>query len=160
MSIPKTVIEIVPAHILQLLDAAGFEVRQKPNKKALGGYTEEFEREVWGPYPRKKTTSKMNGFKRFLGLSEADKALLKASIPVYAKQRAGHEESFTCHLEFFITRRMFETIIAPALRRDIQPPRQDWSEAMRRYRVTNDWPQELGPPPGRPGCRVPPQFLS
>lgn len=145
-------------------DAPAPKMTPTKPKKAKGKgkpkYTEEFERDVWGPYPRKNGTSKLNGFKKFEGLDDEDRAALIAAIPVYARQKAGSEECYICHLEFFISRRLFETI-APA---KLPPPAGgapgiEWPRVMSLYARTGNWNIGLGPAPGLPGCRVPKEFL-
>lgn len=37
---------------------------------------------------------------------------------------------------------------------------ETWAAVMRTYRRTNSWPLDLGPMPGRPGCRVPADLLT
>lgn len=136
--------------------------RAKKSTRAKGkpAYTEEFERDVWGPYPRKEGTSKANGFRKFMALDDEDRARVIATIPAYARSKAGREAEFICHLEFFISRRIFETIALPKTPPTAGPaPGIDWGRVLALYARTNNWNVELGPPPGSPGCRIPKEFL-
>lgn len=123
-----------------------------------GEYSEEFERDVWGPYPRKEGTSKANGYKRYLSLSPEDQKKLIAAIPIYARQKAGKDQEFIKHLEFFINGRIFETIgmanggDAPGASKMDDSA---WRRAVGIYLNTNNWNVTLGPEPGSPGCKVP-----
>lgn len=138
----------------------------KPSKsapRAKSAYTEEFEREVWGPYPRKEGTSKIAAFRKYQALSDADQLLVKRGIPIYARQKAGSEPQFIMHLEFFISKRIFETLgrgnhTVPQATTPI-PTQYDWKRTLEIYRATNNWNPALGPEPGQFGCRVPPEAL-
>lgn len=129
----------------------------KKKAKAKGSYTEEFERDVWAPYPRKEGTSKANAFKRFQALSDSDRALCIAAIPIYARQKAGSDVSYIKHLEFFIGGKVFETIGAANVIAVPGAPAApvDWQRILRIYRQTNNWNASHGPAPGQPGCVVP-----
>lgn len=131
-------------------------VGKAPKKKTLE-YTAEFESELWQPYPRKQGTSKLNAFKKWLALSPADQALVKAALPTYCRLMAGKDHVH--HLEFFISRRIFETVAVPdgaaAPVGPVQIDRQSWENTARIFANNSNWPRDLGPEPGRPGCRMP-----
>ena len=114
---------------------------------------------MWAPYPRHEGTSKAAGFRKFSGLDDADQSRVIATIPAYARRMVGKEAQFICHLEFYISRRIFDTIaplkVAPAA----GAPAIDWARVMRLYAATGNWNLALGPAPGGPGCKVPPEFL-
>lgn len=128
-------------------------MKKKP--KAKGGYTEEFERDVWGPYPRKEGTSKIGAFKKFQALGDADRALCKAAIPLYARSKAGTDQQYIKHLEFFISGKLFETIGAANVMPSAPPAPVDWDTTLRIYKRTNNWNTSFGAAPGLPGCKVP-----
>lgn len=134
--------------------------RRKAKPKGKPQYTEEFERDVWGPYPRKEGTSKSNAFRKFEGLDDEDRAAVLRTIPIYARQKAGKEAEFICHLEFFISRRIFETIALPKTPPTAGPaPVIDWPRILSLYERTGNWNPAFGPAPGSPGCTVPKEFL-
>jgi len=133
----------------------------RPVKPKAGGYTEDFETSIWQPYPRKAGTSKLNAFKKWEALSEADQALVRGALPAFVLSKRGSEEKYIPHLEFFISRRIFETVgpiggtaMAPAPQID----RQTWVNTARIYANNSNWPRDMGPEPGRPGCRMPPDL--
>lgn len=134
---------------------------RKSKRVKAGDYTEDFLQTVWQPYPRKTNTSKINAFKKYAALSDADQSLVRGAIPAFVISKRGTEEQFIPHLEFFISRRIFETVgplggnaIAPAAPVD----RQTWENMARIYANNSNWPRDLGPEPGRPGCQMPPDL--
>jgi hypothetical protein len=128
---------------------------RKP-KKALA-YTEEFERDVWQLYPMRNGTSKSSAFKKWCALSPEEQKLVKYTIPIYARMK--DRESFTHHLEFYISRRIFETVttVTPgtAAAAPAQIDRETWENLAKLYQSTNNWSRQWGPEPGSPGCRMP-----
>lgn len=135
---------------------------RKPKAKA-GEYTDDFLQSIWQPYPRKTGTSKSNAFKKWLALSDADQAAVRAALGPFTISKRGTEEQFIPHLEFFISRRIFETVNI-----DAQPgapgsaplpsDRPTWENLSRIYASTNNWSRQWGPEPGRPGCAMPPDL--
>lgn len=134
--------------------------RRKAKPKGKPKYSEEFERDVWGPYPRKEGTSKSNAFRKFEGLDDEDRAAVIATIPAYTRMKAGSEQQYIQHLEFFISRRTFETITPTKTAPTAGPaPGIDWPRVLSLYARTGNWNVAFGAPPGSPGCLVPKEFL-
>lgn len=136
---------------------------RKSKRAKAGDYTEDFLQTVWQPYPRKTNTSKMNAFKKYTALGEADQAAVRTAVPAFAVSKRGTEEQFIPHLEFFISRRIFETVgvlseSAAALSEPAPIDRQTWENLGRIYNSTNNWHREWGPEPGHPKCRMPPDL--
>lgn len=136
--------------------------KNKPLKRKIISYTEEFERDIWGPYPMKAGTSKAHAFKKWTDLSEAEQQQVQTAIPVYARME--DRKNFTHHLEFFISRRIFETVgirdggvasmSAPAAGPSAFD-RETWENLGRIYSSTNNWKSGWGPEPGARGCAMP-----
>lgn len=132
---------------------------RKVRKAKAGEYTDEFLQSIWEPYPRKINTSKINAFKKWSALVDADQAMLRAAIPAFALSKRGTEEQFIPHLEFFISRRIFETVGARAPE-DASPAcdridRKSWENLSKIYESSNNWHRDWGPEPGHPRCRMP-----
>lgn len=129
---------------------------RKPKRAKAGEYTEEFLQSIWQPYPRKTNTSKINAFKKYTALSLGDQAALRAAIPAFALSKRGTEEQFIPHLEFFISRRIFETV-APAPGSVTAPEidRKTWENMAQLYASNSRWSPQFGPEPGERGCRMP-----
>lgn len=133
-------------------------VGKKPKK---GEYTAEFENEVWQPYPRKQGTSKLNAFKKWSALTPEEQQQIKLAIPAYARLMAGKDCQH--HLEFFISRRIFETVgITDSAAKTSSPQavfdRQTWENLSRIYANTSNWHRDWGPEPGDAGCKMPPDL--
>ncbi len=132
-----------------------------PKKRKAEEYTSEFETSVWMPYPRRTNTSKLNAFKKWLALTPEQQALVISTIPHFAaaKRASGTEEKFIPHLEFYISRRIFETVGIGSNMGDPsavpQLDRQTWENLAKIYDAQNNWRRDWGPEPGSPGCRMP-----
>lgn len=139
----------------------------KPPRAAGVAYSEEFESRVWGPYPRKASTSKKNAWLKWLRLSADQQAQVIRAIPLYAAQmrREGRTEDKIKHLEFFISGEIYATVGAAAAsagppRRPIaEATREDWQKMLGIWRSTDNWRETWGPAPGRAGCLVPVDLL-
>jgi len=130
-----------------------------PRRRKAIAYTEEFERDVWGPYQRKDGTSKANAFKKYQALPPEDQDRVKATIPIY--WRMAERSKFDHHLEFFISRRIFETVpLAGTTPTVLQAPapaidRPTWETFARLYETNSRWNPAWGPEPGHPRCQMP-----
>lgn len=131
----------------------------KAKKVKFGDYTDEFLTDIWEPYPRKRNTSKINAFKKWQALPPILQAQLKAAIPAFAISKRGTEEQFIPHLEFFISRRIFETV-APigGGEPNAEMDRNSWEIASRIYANSSNWHRQWGPEPGHPRCLMPPDL--
>jgi len=140
---------------------------QERKRKAKGGieYTEQFENEVWGPYPRKEGTSKKKAFEKFRWLAEEDQALVIKTIPIYAKQKAGKDPEFIKHLQFFLSERIFDTIGISKLVAGAEPQsyqqfnHRQWEKVLAKWRDDHVWRDMWGPAPWLPTTRVPVELL-
>ena len=153
--------------VLQKKDSTKTESNKSPRRKSGAKrkavqYTAEFETGIWQPYPRKTNTSKVNAFKKWTALSEEDQTLLRSAIPAFALAKRGTEEQFIPHLEFFISRRIFETVTVLHATSESNAPaildRQTWENLGKIYASSNNWMRDWGPEPGRPGCKMPPDL--
>lgn len=143
---------------LQRRDSTKTESNKSPKKKTRKAivYAEEFERDIWGPYPMKAGTSKANAFKKWTELTEAEQQQVMIAIPVYARME--ERKKFSHHLEFFISRRIFETvgiIDGVAAKPAAEMDRDSWKNVSRMYANSSNWHREWGPEPGHPRCLMP-----
>jgi hypothetical protein len=128
-------------------------------------YPEDFELNVWQPYPRKNGTSKKKAWDQYRMLSEENQSRVKAAIPAYAAQmkREGRDETKIKHLQFWLSERIWETI--SALKKEPEAAaKQEWYKTARRdewerllliYSGDENWRPGWGPAPGKPGCCAP-----
>lgn len=139
------------------------EPKNLVGKKKSVEYTADFLQSIWQPYPRKTNTSKLNAFKKWVALGDVDQAAVLAAIPAFVISKRGTEEQFIPHLEFFISRRIFETVAVQATSAANEAAvfdRQTWENLSKIYDSSNNWSRQWGPEPGRPGCRMPPDLQS
>ena len=97
----------LPTHCMDFPPLPASAGKRKAVKR---GYTPEFETSVWGPYPRKQGTSKLDAFRKFERLSDTEKEMVVLAIPHYTKMVAGRDQDKIHHLENFIGKRISETI--------------------------------------------------
>ena len=141
--------EISPSQI----DPPAKDLKKNPSKKEK--YSPEFEA-FWSPYPRKLNCSKLMAYKAWCKLDDDDHEQAMAALPVFVRMCRGKDEQFIPHAATWLNQRRFETIQIPATR---YATAIDWASVMKLYYMTSNWKQEYGPAPGRPGCRVPPEYL-
>ena len=125
-------------------------------KKPKAKYTIEFEA-FWAPYPRKLNCSKLMAFKAWKKLDTDEQLQASQALPVFVRLMRGKEEQFIPHAATWLNQRRYETVQMP-----VQPHttiNTDWGAVMKLYRMTSNWRQEYGHPPGHPKCRVPKEFL-
>lgn len=151
--------EIVPPAILFALECEGYLITKKKMKK--GDYTPEFEVAVWKPYRHPANCSKLKAFRAWEGLTRSQQLHVIAVIPVAVHGFAGREDSKVPHLSSWLNGHYFETLQAPVTRPlEALQSAVDWANVMRLYNMTSNWKADIyGPPPGRPGCRVPAELV-
>jgi hypothetical protein len=161
------------------------ETKDKPQGKASKPkkdqpYSEEFETEVWQPYPRKTGTSKKKAWDYWRMLTEEKQQQVKAAIPAFAAlmKREGRGEDKIKWLAYFISERIYETVasplIVPSTPSSAAKPfwetatRQEWISALQQWAMNWNWKSYWGPepenplrpnPPGAPKHYVPPDIL-
>lgn len=152
------------------------ETTSKPQSKTSrpakhdAPYSEEFENEVWKPYPRKLNASKKKAWDLFRMLNTENQQRVKSAIPIFAEsmRREGRPEDKIKHLQFWISERIYETVsIAPASGRASASSewyktatREQWAKILNIWSGTNNWSQSWGPEPGKPGCAVPVDLIA
>lgn len=141
-----------------------------PRKATVNGvqYTDEFELKVWGPYPRKRGTSKHKPFQLWQMLNDVNRERVIAAIPLHAQQMKleGRAEDKIMHLQTFINQRVYETYSAISAESNVvQIPwhktatRDQWARALKIYEMDSNWRNAWGPKPGYDGCTVPPDLI-
>lgn len=141
---------------------------KKPNRRPRSSddYTTEF-LSLWDNYPRKVGGSKKNAYKQWNRLSDAQRATVIRVMPTWRTLCRKKDEQYIKHLEFFLSAAIFETleqatIIAKDESAVIDPAQFSdarWTTLLGVYRITNDWKQAWGPPPGYAGCLLPVKFI-
>lgn len=133
---------------------------KRSRAKAPAEYTDEFEA-AWAAFPKGKSQSKPDAFRRWQELDQATRDRLPQAIAVYAAEVKGREE-YAKHMASWLNGRFFESIFEkldakPAPATTAKPERTDdeW-RALIRANITPKWNfQALGPPPSSAHCRVP-----
>lgn len=142
-------------------EGAGKPKEKKP-KVERTIYSERFEEQVWKPYPRKEGTSKKAAYVKFEMLSDADQELVIGTIPTYCKLKAGKDQDKIHHLEFFLSKRIFDTISiskAAVTVKFTDYTRKQWEGVLAIWRQNYTWREHWGPAPGKDGCGVPDGLL-
>lgn len=130
-------------------------IAPKPKKKPVKqGYTGEF-LAFWELYPPRFNSSKFLAFKAWQNLDENEQRQAMIAAPVYARSTIGHEERFTYHAASWLNGKYFETIAVPQARSAVPSAPVNWTAAVQIFNATGRWSADLGPEPGKPGCRVP-----
>lgn len=132
-----------------------------PPKKKLPKkekYTAEFEA-FWLGYPRKLNCSKLMAFRAWNKLDDDEQAQAVAALPAFQRMMRGKDEQYIPHPATWLNQKRFETIQVIAVPSPAANAQPDWAAIMRLYRITSDWKQDNGPPPGSAGCKVPWEFL-
>lgn len=129
-----------------------------PKKPKPKGYTLEFEA-FWLAYPRKLNCSKLMAFKAWQKLDADEQLKASSALVIFARLMRGKEEQYICHAATWLNQRRYETIPVPIGGQPLAAINIDWASVMKLYRMTSNWRQEYGHPPGHPQCRVPKEFL-
>jgi uncharacterized protein YdaU (DUF1376 family) len=123
---------------------------EKPRKRR--GYPDEFST-LWSAYPTDPGMSKLEAFKAWDRLDQADKARLLASVPGWKAWTAKQGKDYRMlHLCRYISQRRFETVQEVAV--------GDWPKRLAWARENRQWPRKWGAMPGQPGCEVPAHLLA
>lgn len=146
--------------------------QQKKDKKQTkdSPYDDEFEEQIWKPYPRKLNASKKKAWDLWRMLSPEKQQQVKDAIPIFAEsmRREGRPEDKIKHLQFWISERIYETVRLPAASSTGVVPaktyrdatRDDWTKILKLWLMTNDWRESWGPEPGKAGCAVPADMVA
>jgi hypothetical protein len=130
--------------------------KPKAAKRSKQAYTPEFEA-FWIAYPSTEGQSKLNGFKAWQKLSLEHQGQAIASLRSYADLLKRNPDRAVKHVQGYLNGRMFESFAA-ASTADDEPT---WRRRLIYARDQRTWSTaKLGPLPGQPGCRVPPELLS
>jgi uncharacterized protein YdaU (DUF1376 family) len=131
--------------------------RSKPGRRKANAYTPEYEA-FWQAFPSTEGQSKLNGFKAWQQLTNAEQAQAVASLPAYAALLKREEGRKVKHVQGYLNGRMFETLGGATIS-ELETPAQ-WLKRLGHARVKREWfPAKWGPAPGVEGCRVPPDLI-
>jgi len=133
----------------------------RTSSKKEGVYSEEFENDIWKPYPRKLYGSKKKAWDRWRMLTGEQQAQVKAAVPLFAAGmiREGRPEDKIKHLQNFISERIYETvapsIVPPAAGGPAKPfwetaTRKQWGDALLQWSQNWNWSRIWGPEPENP----------
>jgi hypothetical protein len=158
------------AHAVAMRALAGPVPKRRPTRPRLqpsSDYTDDF-LAMWNVYPRVRGGSKKDAFKRWLKLSDEDRATVTRIMPTWVKMMRNRDQEHIRHFEVFLNKRIFETLenatTVAAKTPDVIDPAQfteeRWKTILAVYEVTNNWHQAWGPAPRRPGCLVPLHLVS
>lgn len=118
-------------------------------------YPEDFEA-AWLAYPNRTGMSKAEALPPWTKLSIEDRAKVLPSIAGYIGHLKTKPDLETIHFCRYLSKRRFEAFPAQVLIED-EPT---WRRRLIYARDQQIWSTaKLGPMPGRPGCRVPPELL-
>lgn len=131
------------------------EVIPMPKKKPIKqGYTGEF-LVFWQLYPPRFNSSKFLAFKAWQKLDVEEQRQAMIAAPVYANSTRGEPEKYTHHAASWLNGKYFETIAVPQARGAVLAAPVNWAAAVQIFNATGRWNQDLGPEPGKPGCKAP-----
>lgn len=145
--------------------------KPKRSRSSLPAYTADFEA-VWSAYPKTGNGSKLEAFRVWLALSDADRASVPRAVAIYAAQP--ERQRYTHNLRTWLNQRHFETILekaaatpagkaassegdryVAALAEMERRSDAEWRDSLARF-ANGFWPAgELGPPPCSKLCKVP-----
>lgn len=145
---------IVDTNVSTLSEIPASPTPKKRNAK--NAYTPEYEA-FWKAYPSTEGQSKLDGFKAWQKLSPEQRAQAMASLPWYAALLKKSDGRAVKHVQGYLNGRMFESFAAASPVDDDEPT---WRRRLIYARDQRIWSTvKLGPLPGEPGCRVPPELL-
>ena len=143
-------------------------------KKDDGTYTEEFEA-VWllaaglGA-PRTRNTSKKKAYDNWRMLNSEKQEQVRGAIPTFAAamRAEARPEDKIPHFEFWLSKRIYETVSAPpaAAAKAVlvdwhkTAKREQWIKVLPHWRENYGWNPVWGPAPGKPGCMLPEDLLT
>jgi hypothetical protein len=138
------------------LSERGSDFTSKPKRKIA--YSEPFEA-FWSDYPRTPNMSKSEAFDEWKKLDADDQASAHAALPAFKaflKTKPDLEVQHACR---FLKKRRFEGF-NEAVRPAVTSDDGKWPSRLQLARQRKVWSTpQWGPPPGRPGCRVPPPLI-
>lgn len=138
----------------QKRDSSGTKNKEvQVSKKKEINYTNEFE-EWWKAYPLAK--NKQNAFKLFNSILAKQRATytdLLEGAKSYAEEekKKGTEPRFIAHATTWLNGERWNDDYGPR-------KKTEWDVKLDHWK-TGGWLAEWGPPPGQPGCKVPPEYL-
>lgn len=127
--------------------------KQKP-KPIRQGYTGEF-LSFWALYPPRFNSSKFLAFKAWSKLDDEERRQGMIAAPMYARSMIGKDQQFTMHAATWLNGKYFETMAVPHTHADSPAASVNWAAAVQIFEATGRWSNDLGPEPGKPGCKAP-----
>lgn len=134
--------------------------KNSPKPRSRISYPSDFE-EFWKGYPTSPTMSKKEALSAWKKLSDEQKAQATASLPAWRSDCKKNEWRDVLHACRYLKQERFAGFVE-AGQVDVSAEQVTQEQITRAYRLFRkgvmEWPESLGPPPGQPGCLVPPEI--
>lgn len=148
--------------------------RKKDSRPADDVYSEDFQA-LWQQAaqlgaPRTRNTSKKKAYDNWRMLNSEKQEQVRGAIPVFAAamRAEARPEDKIPHFEFWLSKRIYETVSAPpaAAAKAVlvdwhkTAKREQWIKVLPHWRANYSWNPVWGPAPGEPGCMLPEDLLT